>query len=296
VDKTIYVGWNGMCISAYLQAARVLDLSEAREFALKSLDRVLREGWDPVLGMAHVIAYGGPAEQSIVAPVRIAGVLDDYAYVALACLDAWECTGAMRYYEMAQQITESMLARFYDKTGGGFFDTQIPLAHEAPLGALTARRKPLQDTPTPAGNALAAGLLMRLECLSGREEYAEKAEDTLEAFAGVVEHFGLYVGSYGLALQTLVHPRLQVVVVGEGETARRLEAVALFRYAANKSVVRLTQQQILEKQLPEALAETLPNLPELWDGKTYALVCSGSSCLAPIDDEDELLKVLAESV
>src|SRR5580765_6280215 len=34
LDKTVYVGWNSLCISAYLEAARVLDLPEARRFAL----------------------------------------------------------------------------------------------------------------------------------------------------------------------------------------------------------------------------------------------------------------------
>jgi len=161
---------------------------------------------------------------------------------------------------------------------------------------LSARRKPLQDTPTPAGNAMAATLLTRMECLSGRDDYAHKAEDTLEAFAGVVEHFGMYVGSYGQALQTLIHPQLQVVIIGEDELARRLEVAALFRYAANKSVVRLNQGQIINKDLPEALAETLPNIPELWDGRTYALVCSGSSCMAPIEDEEVLMKTLADAI
>ena len=42
--------------------------------------------------------------------------------------------------------------------------------------------------------------LLRLETLSGRREYREIAEDTLGCFAGIVEHFGLYAGSYGLAL------------------------------------------------------------------------------------------------
>jgi hypothetical protein len=56
VDKTIYVAWNGMCISAYLEAGRVLDLPEVRAFALKSLDRVLSEAWDAEAGVAHVVA------------------------------------------------------------------------------------------------------------------------------------------------------------------------------------------------------------------------------------------------
>src|SRR5271156_3927699 len=47
VDKTVYVGWNGMCVSAYLEAAKVLNLEPARHFALRSLDRVLAEAWQP---------------------------------------------------------------------------------------------------------------------------------------------------------------------------------------------------------------------------------------------------------
>ena len=77
VDKTVYTGWNGMCISAYLAAGRALGLSEPVEFALRSLERVLETVWDKDAGMAHVVAYGEG-----VAGARVAGVLEDYAFVA----------------------------------------------------------------------------------------------------------------------------------------------------------------------------------------------------------------------
>jgi uncharacterized protein YyaL (SSP411 family) len=38
-------GWNAMCISAYLEAGRVLEVAGGAEFALKSLDRVLSSAW-----------------------------------------------------------------------------------------------------------------------------------------------------------------------------------------------------------------------------------------------------------
>src|ERR1700720_1635904 len=57
LDKTVYAGWNSMCVSAYLEAAKVLNLAEARHFALRSLDRLLAEGWNAERGMKHVIAY-----------------------------------------------------------------------------------------------------------------------------------------------------------------------------------------------------------------------------------------------
>ncbi len=119
---------------------------------------------------------------------------------------------------------------FHDASNGGFFDTSAPLnavPGEMPLGALTARRKPLQDAPTPAGNPTAATALLRLEALSGREEFREIAENALACFAGVVEHFGLYAGSYGLAAERLLLDPVQVVVVGTGPAADRLEATAV---------------------------------------------------------------------
>lgn len=230
VDKTIYVAWNGMMISAYLEAGRVLDMPEVLAFALKSLDRVLAGAWDASSGMAHVVAYG----ETGAAGERVAGVLDDYVAMGHAALDAWEVTGEMRYYAVAEEIAESAVARFYDPVGLGFFDTEALADGERRLGALTARRKPLQDSPTPAGNSVAAALLLRLEALNGREDYAVKALETLETFAGVVEHFGLYAASYGLALQRMVQRSVQVCVIGDDPAARRLEAVALARYAVNK--------------------------------------------------------------
>ena len=49
--------------------------------------------------------------------VRVAGVLDDYVFLGHAALDAWEMTGELRYYNLAEQLMESALERFYDPVG-----------------------------------------------------------------------------------------------------------------------------------------------------------------------------------
>ena len=289
VDKTVYTAWNGMCISAYLEAARVLGVAEAREFAVKSLDRVLGSAWNGG-EMAHVVAYGehgGAAE-------RVAGVLEDYVFVGHAGLDAWESTGEMRYYEVAEEIAASAVSKFYDDAGHGFFDTERVAEGEKRLGALTTRRKPLQDSPTPAGNPVAASLLLRLEALNGNADYGVRARQTLEAFAGVVEHFGLYAASYGMALQRMILPAVQVCVFGDDEAARELEAAALARFAVNKMVIRLRRGQISE--LPKLLAETLPHLPELRGEGSFAVVCAGTRCLPAVSDVDGLIAALSGAV
>jgi uncharacterized protein len=280
VDRTVYTGWNGMCISAYLAAGRALGLSEPVEFALKSLERVVASVWDARAGMAHVVAYGEG-----VAAARIPGALEDYAFVAAAALDAWEVTGEFAYYALAKEVGDAMLARFYDAVGGGFFDTE---KDADAIGALSTRRKPLQDSPTPAGNAIAAAVLLRLGALTGDAVYETRAQETLETFAGVVEHFGLYAASYGLALRRAVAGSVQVCVIGDDDGAEVLAAIAMAKYAVNKSVVRLRKDQL--DRLPPALAETLPFLP-VSEG-SVAVVCRGNSCLPPVESAGELLAAL----
>ena len=284
IDTTVYTNWNALAVSSYLQAAQVLRLPEVKAFALLTLDRLLREGVHPERGLAHVIAYTGGGETK-----WVAGGLDDYAFLVHACLDGWLATGAAKYYDAALGLAERMVAEFYDPAGGGFFDAKA----KGPelLGVLAARRKPLQDSPTPAGNPAAASALLRLEALNGRVDLREKAEDTLEAFAGVVGHFGLYAGTYGLALERLLLPPVQVVVIGDDAAADELEAAGTVGYAVNKSVIRLQRAQV-NRELPSVLAETLPLLPDLQGERSFAVVCKGTSCLPPTVDPDQLLILL----
>ena len=120
IDKTIYTNWNALCISAYLHYARVTRRPDARHFALRSLDRILAEAWVADRGLSHVIAYSDPTAEKRF----ISGLLDDYAYTAIACLDAYEISGDFSYFRFAQQIADEMIRRFADPTSGGFFDTE----------------------------------------------------------------------------------------------------------------------------------------------------------------------------
>jgi uncharacterized protein YyaL (SSP411 family) len=290
IDRTLYTGWNAMGVSAYLDAARVLRIDAAREFALLTLNRLLDEAWDGTENLYHVIAYSDGA----VPAEKIAGTLDDYAFTIHACMDAWFATGNMNFYRVAVKLADAMIARFYDEAGGAFYDAAAPAPGAAVLGALAARRKPLQDSPTPAGNPAAASALLRLETLSGRQQYRDIAEDTLANFAGIVEHFGLYVGSYGLALERLLLDPVQVVIVGLGPEAFRLEATAIARFGVNKTVMRFAPGQLAWEGIPEGLAETLLQAPAPAGAEAWALVCRGRSCLPPITSGEELLKALEE--
>jgi len=285
LDKTLYTNWNGLAISAFLEAARALNLPQVRQFALLTLDRALTEAWNDAEGLSHVIAYGDATQSA-----RVPGLLDDYVFLTQACLDAWEATADFRYYEFAGKLADAMIARLYDPTTPGFFDAE---PDDAAIGALSIRRKPLQDSPTPAGNPAAVSVLLRLHALSGQANYRDIAEQVLESFAGVVEHFGLYAGTYGLALTRWLYPPVQVVVVGEDQAAESLAAAAAAPWLANKTVLRFTHAQCCSSNLPPALAETLPNLNSQ---SSVAIVCTGSQCLPPVTDPLTLAEQIASSL
>jgi uncharacterized protein len=190
------------------------------------------------------------------------------------------------------KIADAMIAKFHDRIGDGFFDTAAGADGAAPLGALTARRKPLQDSPTPAANPAAAIAMTRLYWYTNHPTYKDAAEETLETFAGIVDHFGIYAGNYGVALRMFTTPHTQVVVHGNDALADELEYTARREFALTKSVVRYRDGQAVAPNLPPALAETIPQLPAIEESKSVAVICSAFACQPPIFDPAALSEQL----
>jgi len=284
VDTTLYVAWNAMYVSAYLDAASVLGGekgSSCRAFALKTLDRMIAEAWSDERGFAHRI--GGP---------RLDGSLDDQIFAGLALLDAYEATLDRKYFDAARRATDFALAEYFDNEGGGFFDRA---SGAAPMGGLELRRKPLQDSPTPGANSSAAMLLGRLHGYAGDARYQSAAKATLEAFAGIAPQFGIHAASYGLA--ALLHARgpFEVVITGNSGDAQAdaLERAANSVYRFGKAVLRVTPERMaVAGSLAPALAETLPYLRA---DVVQALVCVGTTCRPPVSDPAALIALLTET-
>jgi uncharacterized protein len=280
IDTTLYVSWNAMFASAYLDAARVLDRSDCRNFALRTLDRILAEAWDDAKGFAHRV--GGP---------WLPGALDDQVFAAVALLDAYEATLEPRYFRAAERAVQLALAKFWDEQTGGFFDRP---SDAAPLGGLDVRRKPFQDSPTPGANSIAAIVLDRLYSYTNDSVYRQRAEQTLEAFSGIASQYGLFAASYALA--ALLHARhpLEVVVTGAAQDplAGRLERAAASVYRFGKAILRVTAERLAADSLPPALKETLPHLRA---DAPQALVCVNTACQPPVTDPEKLAALLIGS-
>jgi hypothetical protein len=283
VDRTMYAAWNAMFVSAYLEAGNIFGghfgsqfAKDCRAFALKTLDRMLKEAWSESSGFGHRI--GGP---------ELPGSLDDQVFSVLALLDAYEATLDAHYFRAAQRTMDIAVKKYGDAEGGGFFDRS---SDAAPMGGLDVRRKPFQDSPTPGANSVAAIALIRVHAFTGDARYHALAQKTLEAFAGIAPQYGLFAATYGLAATLFAHHPIQVVITGAAgdPTAQALEDAAHRVYRFGKSVLRVTPGAQLD-HLPPALRETLPHLPA---NKPLALVCSGNTCLPPTHDPAHLTALL----
>jgi len=279
VDKTLYASWNAMFVSAYLDAARVLQdwlgLS-CRAFALKTIDRMLREAWTEAKGFGHRI--GGP---------KLDGSLDDQVFGVLALLDAYEATLDERYFRAAQRTMDITIEKYGDTERGGFFDRS---SEAPPMGGLEVRRKPFQDSPTPGANSVAAIALIRMHSFTNESKYHELTQKTLEAFAGIAPQYGMFAATYGLAATLFANHPSQVVILGPANdaAAKSLETAANSIFRLGKSVMRILPGTT-PASLPLALRETIPHLPA---DRAIALVCSGNTCFQPTSDPEQLKALL----
>jgi uncharacterized protein len=318
VDPMIYASWNGMMISALLDAYKVLGHEPARASALESLDLLLAKAYDPARGMGHALSItpkdgtalstSSPQALSPDPSLRSGqsfpfsnfhflisnfGLLDDQVFMAQASLDAFEVTGKLDYYSRALELAETMLRRFWDDHAGGFFDTAKDLENRQ--GNLAQTRKAIQDSPTPAANAVAASVLDRLATLAAREDFRDKAQATLDLFAPKAAELGLFAATYALALVNHLRPPVEIVVIGEAndERMKKLLRAAYDAPRAGKRVFFFEPSLLTSGSLPPGLAATLPNAP--YQGQPLALVCVGTSCQPPVKNPEELARVLAQA-
>ncbi len=197
IDRTLYTSLNGMYITSFLTAYRVLGDPALRDFALRSLDRILRE---------RVIAG------ELMHADGVAALLDDQVYLIEALVAAYEATGDGAFLDRAERFMDGCIDLFGDGSGG-FFDTA-----EAVLGT---RLKRVEDTPHPSANAVAVILLIKLYHLTGRERYRDVAERTLRAFGPSAQAVGVHAGTYDCALDAWFNMlKLTVEAAAESDLAR----------------------------------------------------------------------------
>jgi uncharacterized protein YyaL (SSP411 family) len=252
VDRTPYVNWNAMMAAAFLHAGAVLDRPECNALALRVLERLWSEAWDARRGMGHVLGRAEPR-----------GLLEDQVHTAAAFLDAFEATGDATWIERAATIMRYCITAHGDVAKGGFFDVA---KEPGGTGYLATPAKPIQDSPTPSANGVAALVLARLWALTDEPEWRRLLDRQLATFAGTAADLALYGATFLRALDWALHPVTRITVSGPGgegpACAMHLRALQLYR--PRKVVVRARGE------------------------RATATVCVGQTCSLPVSTPEAL--------
>ncbi len=280
VDPTLYVNWNGMMATAYLEAAPALGRDDCREMAVKTLERLWKDDWAESEGFRH--RGGADAE----APT---GLLDDQVQMARAFVAAHQVTAEPVWLERAETVSKVILDRYWDEASGGLFDRAVGQQAE---GGLRYRHKPIQDSPTPAANALAALVLGRLHAMTGKLLYRYKAEEILKAFAKVTKSHGLYAATYFLAVDEYLHPAAHAVIVGPrgDERTRALYDAALEAFRPGKLLTLLEPAEAADHP---GLPEPAKAMVKAYAGEPTAYICAGLACAQPTSEPAEVASTVS---
>jgi len=264
IDRTLFVNWNAMMISAYLLASVVLDDQSYQDFALRTVNLLLETSFSSENGISHFLIEGKS---------HLSGLLTDQVHMIQCLIDSYQITSDRKFLDRAERLADFMLDKLWDNTGG-FYDK--PEGTGA-FGALKLLDKPLDE------NSVAADAFLRLHHLTGKQKYLETARKTLEFFAATYQRYGIMGSIYGLAVELYLHT-MQIHIVGSrsDDVTHRFLRESLRAYNPLKVVE--TIDPVLDRDRLKNLGYPVADVPT-------AYVCFEGVCNS-VEDPEKIAKMM----
>ena len=268
-DDKILMDWNGLMIAALARASQVLGEKKYLEAAAKAAGFLLERMKDENGTVFHRYVKGERA---------VEGFLDDYACLAFGLTEVYEASFDERFLQAALELTDAMVARFWDEKDGGFFFTAKGSAD------VVAKRKEVYDGALPSGNSVAMLNLLRLARLSGNTSYEELASRLSRTFSAEVKespsaHTFLLIG-----IDFAVGPAYNITLVGDVKE----ESMSDMLKALNANYLPNTMVSLKPPSKAGLGYEQI-------EGKATAYVCRGQTCLPPTNKPEVMLKLIGRN-
>jgi uncharacterized protein YyaL (SSP411 family) len=265
-DEKVLTSWNALMIKGMAHAGRILGAPEWVASARRALDFIRGTLFRD--GRLRAVYKDGQA--------RLNGYLDDYAFLLDAVLEMLAAEFHNGDLNFAQQLADTLLDQFEDRTEGGFYFTSHD--HES----LIHRPKAAPDNATPSGNGIAVFALQRLGHLLGEPRYLEAAQRALELFGPQLARQPAGHASLANALEEFLDPPRVVILRGQTQDLAAWQSRLEARY----------RPAVLGLAVPEDLVGLPAALDKPPQTTTAAWVCRGSTCLPPLDRLEALDQAL----
>ena len=264
LDDKRLTAWNALAVSALAEAGAVLDRADYLEAATGCAAFLLRDVRDEEGRLLRTYKDGH---------AKLNAYLEDHAFLVEALLTLYEATFDPKWFREARGLADTMIERFADEDRGGFFETSSD--HER----LVARRKDLEDSPIPSGNASAAYGLLRLAALTGEAEYERRAVGVLRLLHEVAVR---HPNAFAHLLQAMdFHFAAVREVALAGPDSSGFERVVRAKFRPHI---------VLAGGEPDGVP--LMDGREPVDGRPAAYVCERFACRRPVTEPEELAALL----
>ncbi len=259
IDSTVYVDWNALAISAFVDLYRVLDDEESLSIAER-----LYNFLTTVVAPLHYYVDGKNAGPQ--------SLLSDTLALTRAALDLFEVSGKKRYLAEARGLADTALLELFDDEAKLFRD--VPVA-TIQLGALSKPKFDQED------NSHFAEQLIRIATITGSSRYQAVATTALQSLSSSYRELSYFSSAYARAVASLLTDSVHIVVVGERDDPGMKSLLA----AANGIFLK---NKVVEIRSPEESGDFPPDA----DNQAIAYVCIGTHCSRPLSSALELLELL----
>jgi uncharacterized protein len=268
LDDKILVSWNGLMLGAMARAYAVLGDEKYLAAAQKNLAFIQEKLWDGSTKTLYHRWRDGQRDN--------VQLLEGYAFLLDGVVQLYETTLQPAYLKFAIELSEAMIAKFYDPENGGFWQS----ASESK--DLIIRVKDDYDGAEPSGNSVATLALFKLAAITDREDFKKTAEATLRLFAERLEKTPQAVPYMLEALDFSIEEPRRVVIAGDADDAKARELLH-----ATHSVYQPNKVVLGNVGPVEPFALTLPAK----DGPLVYL-CTGKACQPPTTDAEKVRQFL----
>ncbi len=272
LDDKILTAWNGLMISALAKGYRVLHHATCLAAAKKAVAFILEKLYDPEQGRLLRRYRDGNA--------AIVGKAEDYAFFVQALLDLYEASFDVAYLQKAIEVMELQNSLFYDKTQGGYFSTAFDDS------TVPMRLKENYDGAEPSANSVSALNLLRLAEITGNEEYARQAEESMACFAAILVENPQALPQLLVALNLARKRRCRIMFAGELRTPAMAALLAVVDARYLPGTITIHASKAL------SLLQHMPAMPESEVVRPQAMLCINNTCQLPVQEPARLAEML----
>jgi len=271
IDTTIYTNSNAFMVSAFLDAHHVLGREDCRDFAVKTLDLLMKQCLHGEFGAYHFLRDG---------EVGGSGMLTDTIALVRALLDAYETTGSRQRLDDAERLVCIIIDKFL-APDGGFYDT---ITDERMPPATRITHKSISD------NALAIEVLARLYNYTTKNSYLEQAHSAIAAFkenvqALLAHDMGYFASELAVAATFAGDASTKITIVGSLDDSR---SHALLR-EAKRTYRPVKIIQLLDPTRDADLIQAMRYPPA---DSPVVHVCTEKGCAPPVNEVEQLRALL----